>query len=655
MMKNFYNPFTECTARDMSFDEVEEYWCSPYNAFPKVDEVALHKCPTPIIIEGPRGSGKTMLLKHISYFCQKKHIESDSIITHFSTSGDLAVYFRYKDDFGCLFDSLLCSNDDRSDLFVYYFELFISQEILSIINDLFEESAISLEDANQFAIEFSEIVGIGACSFELLSEELEARIKELDKWVRRSRYVVQPEDTLRNLITNKNIIKKVCKLLRKIIPEWNNLLFVFIIDEYENASKYQKELNSLIKQVDEKDKLTYRIGVRPNGLTTSETNVGEEFIQNNRDYLLYSMSIPMDNKQMSQYKSFLRDVANKRLQKVPLLVDLGLANIELLLGKKEVPEEEARNICKKRKNHFQVILGKKYSNKEKEEIYHSLKNEDNPLLEMLNLLWFQRGKKANDINIAMNGYINNNYHIQSTLSYKYYMDYVNKYKFTLLYMLISIYGAQKQYYSFNTFAYLSTGAINDFISLCRNTFYQIDEQYILNMKENKQKFIETKYQTQGAYDTSIEQLNIIKMRNDNGNRMYCFVMNLGNLFREYHKDLGAKYPETNQFAFSDIIMICEGAESKSILNSLLSWGVIIKKKRLQSLSIGQRKGEVFLLNKIFAPLFNISYRTRGGFNPILSQKRFLEMSSRTLSPLEIKELLNNNHFDDYEGKQISLF
>lgn len=656
MMNDFYNPFTECTARDITFDEVEEYWCSPYTAFPKIDEAALHKSPTPIIVEGPRGSGKTMLLKHLSYYCQKKHLENDeNIISHFSKKGDLAVYFRYKDNFGNLFETLSCSNEDKSNLFLYYFELYVSQEILSIVFDLYNVGLLNTDVVNLFATEFSNVIGLSSCPFAQLNDGIEAKIIELDAWVRKSRYITQAENTLRTLIPNTNIIKKAFKMIRKIIPEWNNVLFMVIVDEYENASQYQKEINSLIKQVDEKDKITYRIGVRPNGITTTDTNIGEEFIQNERDFLLYSLSIPMDNKQMSRYKNFLRDVANKRLKKVPLLVELDLANIEMLLGKREAPEEEARNIVKKRKNHFRVILGKNYNDDEVEEIYASLKNEDNPLLEMLNLLWFKRGKKANDINIAMNGYINNNYHIQSSLSYKYYMDYVNKYKYTLLYMLMFIYGAQKQYYSFNTFAYLSTGAINDFISLCRNTFYQVDKQYFLDLKEHKQTQIDIKYQTQGAYETSVEQLNKIKMCNDNGNKMYCFIMNLGNMFREYHKDIEAKYPETNQFAFSDIAIIYEDPEAHSILTSLLKWGVVLKKNRLQSISIGQRKGEIFLLNKIFAPLFNISFRTRGGYNPVLTIKKFLEMSNRNLTPTEIKELMNNSNFDGFNGNQLSFF
>ena len=318
-----------------------------------------------------------------------------------------------------------------------------------------------------------------------LKDSIDAKIYEVDEWIRKSRYIENPGNELRELISNKNIVKKGIKLIRKIIPEWSNLLFVIIIDEYENASRYQKELNTLLKQVDEKEKITYRIGVRPNGIITMATNIGEESLQNYRDYLLYSLSLPTGTKQMSKYKNFLREVANKRLKRVPLLEDLGMTNIEVLLGSKEDPEGEGRCAVKQRKNHFYGVLGNSISDEEFDKIYSLLKNENNSLLEMLNILWYRRGVSANEINTAMIAFLNKNYSDKSSLSYKYHMDYINKYKYTLLFLLLNIYGVQKEYYSFNTFAYLSTGAINDFISLCRNTFYQIDEQYILKMKEKK--------------------------------------------------------------------------------------------------------------------------------------------------------------------------
>jgi hypothetical protein len=44
---------------------------------------------------------------------------------------------------------------------------------------------------------------------------------------------------------------------------------------------------------------------------------------------------------------------------------------------------------------------------------------------------------------------------------------------------------------------------------------------------------------------------------------------------------------------------------------------------------------LFYLNHIFAPIFNISYRIRGGYNPILSTSLFEKMISNSLEAEEI--------------------
>ena len=111
----------------------------------------------------------------------------------------------------------------------------------------------------------------------------------------------------------------------KAIP---NKLVIIIIDEYENAAEYQILLNSLLKQVDAKIKVTYRIGVRPQGMVTMETRVGNEFLQINRDYILCQLR--SDN--MLKYKKFIANIANIRLNSNQTYVELGLTNIEELLG-----------------------------------------------------------------------------------------------------------------------------------------------------------------------------------------------------------------------------------------------------------------------------------------------------------------------------------
>lgn len=654
-MKNFYNPFTECTARDITFEEVEKYWCSPYGAFEKIDENVLINCPTPVIIEGPRGSGKTMLLKHLSYFCQKLLITSNmSLIDYFASIGSIGVYFRYKDDFGSLFEYLNCEDIVKSKVFNYYFNLYITQELLTIVEDLSNDNQISLEKNKEFFTGISNILSESIVDFNDIEISLNKKIDKIDAWVKNSRYIENSAEIIRTIIVDDNLIEQMCNLVRSVIPKWNNILFSIIVDEYENASKYQRELNTLIKQVDQKNRLTYRIGVRPSGIITNQTNVGEEFIQEGRDYLLCSLTTPKGSSQMKKYKDFIKNVANKRLKLVPILNDNGLTDIEKLLGAKEDLEKEARDIVKNRTVHFDKIKNTLTLN-EYSKVYDLLKNNDNPLLEMLNILWFYRGKSPIDINSAMNSYLNKNCDDKKSDGYKYNMDYVNKYKYTLLFILIGIYGSRKSYYSFNTFAYLSSGAINDFISICRNVFYRLDEELIVAMNESGEARISEKIQTQAAYETALEQINKVKLCKNFGKKMYCFTMNMGNLFRKYHRDPLARYPETNQFAFADTSSIESTPESNKILNGLLMWGVVLRKKNIQSLSIGLRKGEIFYFNKIFSPLFDISYRIRGGYNPVLSTEAFIKLSTSDLEVSAIEELIKINNFDDSNGEQISLF
>ena len=187
-------------------------------------------------------------------------------------------------------------------------------------------------------------------------------------------------------------------------------------------------------------------------------------------------------------------------------------------------------------------------------------------------------------------------------------------------MLCGLCKVSKSYYSFNTFAYLSTGVVNDFISLCRNTFYHLDNMDLEDLLEGKT--ISVRIQTKGAEDTANEQLNQIQVTDEFGSEMYNFAMNIGYEFEIMHKDIQSKYPETTQFAFENEAEIDADKRIKAIKDCMIKWGVIQKKSRRQRISIGMKKGNLYNLNKIFMPIFNMSYRTRGGFNYVLKKSMF---------------------------------
>ena len=200
----------------------------------------------------------------------------------------------------------------------------------------------------------------------------------------------------------------------------------------------------------------------------------------------------------------------------------------------------------------------------------------------------------------------------------------------LLYILLTIYKKKKAYYSVNTFLRLSSGAINDFISLCRNTFYYVDDEVILELKKGNP--INKQLQTEAALKTAQEQLRKVGMSNRFGKEMCFFIGNLGGIFECYHKDLEARYPETNQFAFENENSIYSDEKLNAYVTELINSGAIIKVEAKSHISVGKPRGNVFKLNRIFAPMYQFSYRTRGGYNHIISRDEFEKMLNESIIP-----------------------
>lgn len=672
-MNNIGNPFVECTSRDMSFKDVFQYWCNPFTCY-AIDYNTLTKSMTPVIVEGPRGSGKTMILKYISYFCQKERLcsvhESTDIINILNAiqqSGSLGIYFRYKDDFGTLFKSLNCSKRGKEQLFLYYFEMYVLDELFRILLDIEKESTLDSKTQTDLICAINNILHTSAENLQAISYCIKEKIQKVDQWVRKSRYLDSAEDSLQNLIDGQNYILQVCNCLSNYVSELSDVRFLVIIDEYENAGEYQRILNTLLKQVDHTSNVTFRIGVRPRGVITLETNVGTEFLQIDRDFLLYVLQ----TQKMTEYKAFVREIANRRLRSIDFFAENGLTDIQVLLGSKENLDEEARTLVKNNPSKHFDVLKRKFSLDEYNRIVNTIGDAPSPLMEMLNIVWVLRGVPCEKVRTAMQGYIrglhkSNNHSEEIELARKYKLDYSDKYRSQMMFILLGIYAQNKKYYSFNTFAYLSSGAVNDFISLCRNVFYLLDESYY--DKASSSPLIPISLQAKGAENTAIEQMDKIRLCSEYGTEMHSFAMNIGGLFKLLHKDIYAKYPETNQFAFENEVEIESRPLLSEVRNSLIKWGVIVKRPRIQSISIGRRKGTLYYLNRIFCPIFGISFRTRGGYNFVMPTPLFESLLKEGWDAEKIKswkekkkkespssESKTHKNIEDFDPDQMSIF
>ena len=617
-MHSYKNPFVSCTARDMSFSDVMDFWCSPYKCY-KINEADLELSPTPIIIEGARGSGKTMILKHLSYNCQKNNYSPQALLQGIASDKYLGVYFRYSADYSTLFELMGCSLKVRQSLFEQYFHLCFGLETARILKDVEYELSIT-EKQNLFSA-LSSLLSYKIEDSQGLIAWLKNEIQNLDVVIRRSQYddIIEFESDFINLFFFDMI-----RIIHKCVEKLNDVLFVIIIDEYENVGDYQRIINTYIKQMDGQDKYTFRIGVRPEGIKDYSTNVSDEFLQSDRDFVKKQLIIDSGDR-TANYKRFVKEVINKRLRKYPVFSQHSIS-IEDLLGKKENYDMEAKACVGNRKDHFsEALLGKSESERK---IILSTISDSNPLVEAYFLMRLKRGDSIDLIKQTKEELANKEI---TERTEKYKLDMQAKYKPALLFWLIDCYRAKKMYYSFATFLYLSCGSIYDFICLCRTVFDELESDFFGNIENNT--CIPSDVQTKAATKYAQSQLEKIRINRDNGSQMSLFVQNMCSLLKYYHKgDLCIKYPETNQFYISG--NFDSAGFDKEIWKSLLRWGIVIKKPSIQRASLAvNSRAQLYYINKSYYPAYGISCRIRGGYNIELSNEMWYSMTTSLVDPI----------------------
>ena len=627
------NPFSACTARDMSYEDVCTFWCDPFDLY-SLNLKELTTSVTPIVIEGARGTGKTMILKYLSYWGQIEMNGSSSFSDKISQiqNYNVGIYFRYKSDI-CFFLSDIVNEHVKRIVFNAYFSAYLSREVLCVLRDLFSEFKKETEVICDI---IEDVFGRKPNDLDDSKSIINSIIESFDEKI--NDYVAEEE--LRHLFSKYNDSHlKLISLASERLPQLNGVIFLILLDEYENSGEFQKEINTMIRKKDSTIPISYRIGMRPGGMKSNHSEISNENIQPNRDYLLCTLKFKRVD---ALYKRFIKEVCKKRLNQYEEFV--GNDDIESILGIKESYEDEAKWIVGDSDHFWTTAKAMLPSWDEKSiELVRKDLSSDDILLETYNILLVSRGNNPSEIGMICQAYrdglLETNLEeleqkgVDRKSIHRYYDGYRNKYRFSLLYILCRIYKKKKHYYSFNTFVYLSSGAVNDFVALCRHVFNQLDKS---DLEETLFKNISVDWEIQSlaAENAATEQLRKLSSHQFFGKEILSFVDNLGSIFEEYSRDLSVRYPETNQFAFEDEIGIYTSGIEKYIVE-LINCGAIIKKDNRQRISVGKSKGVLYILNRMFAPYYQYSYRTRGGHNLVISTDSFIEFLNKKIQTPEM--------------------
>lgn len=599
---------TRNRAEEYGFDLWKEFVIPPY--FP---QLKLMESEKPQIIEGGRGSGKTMLLR---YLCHETQFSIKRNVIPKEDYHRIGIYWKMDIPFASLMNVRGATNDLWINAFQSMAVMVLSCEILDSLHNIMRTNDAVTDEI--LSLDFSLLKGFDdniPSTFNELKPYIHKQYIKFQSWVsnykKREQPIFYPMYFLNVLI---NIIKKNIGLL-------NNSFYCVYLDEYENLNVTQKKIvNTWLKQ--SQVPLIFNIAMKHQAFDIADT-LSDEKIVEIHDYRKIDLDLLLD----SHFATFASEIfllkVHRHLYPLDLneeyLYDTSIETINIRTSKgygdgikkliekifPKVTEKEVANIILKTpilKKRLLNMIEKDYTSLNKVEEFNQMNNINIPAeaLIVLHALLNRANININEVHKEMHNYCNKQ------------DSRFNEWIHTNLFgCLLNYYGGLNRicplYAGYDTFITMSKDNIRHFLELCYSSLSQSDNWNQLHRVEVDDQIIAVK-------SVSQSMLSEIKRFGAKGNVLYAFSMRLGNLFEELRKRDSQSEPEQNQFSISGAIT----DECQKILRELVKWSVLYESKLTKQK--GKESGIEYQFNPIYSAYFTISYR----------KKRRIELTSNDI-------------------------
>lgn len=310
------NPFTTIKANDLDDSEINDQWVdNPQGGFLDVF------CPTHKIsqfIIGAKGSGKTHLMRYFSHNSQRIRNKS-SILEGIKRDGYFGVYFQASGLNGERFENLPFQEEKKNTLFQYSYELWCAGLLIQSLLDINNDELVFDHEKNFCADVISLLSGDRSQLQDVRTlEDLKTLIldlsKEVDYAVSNAFFIEDIEVTI--LASRGSLIFGIPKLISKYCSYFENVTFLYIIDELENISYSQQVyINTLLRE--KKLPCSFRIGARGYGIKTHKTLGSGEENREGHEYEITRLDDLFSD--IVDYESFATNLILNRLKKSELI------------------------------------------------------------------------------------------------------------------------------------------------------------------------------------------------------------------------------------------------------------------------------------------------------------------------------------------------
>lgn len=618
----------------------------------------------PVFLIGGRGTGKTMVLKFLSLEMQLKdfikntlkqnksieELNSEEMRAFLDSRKFIGIYSRFRTtEYNPI-------KGEIAQLFKPYLSIKAAEQIFNFLMVLKSSRLLSngheAKIAEYFISQIKEPEPRVKNNFDgalkLIRENIFPQFEAI--FEKSSYYSIDEikKDCGIPIIISKNIIFGLSDFIFTELDFLRKKNLFILLDELEYLNDYQKQcVGQLIKDSDETS-VIFKVGSRhmPEVLPVGESS---EVLQEPHDFRKIDITDALNaahSGKKRDYCRLIKSILNKRLAKSNYFKNKGITDVQQLFPNTTI-EQEAEELVNGREKHwekFKTFLKKSEYKKEIDNIIACLKYPSNPIIEKLNMLLYYRGKSPQEIKEMYEGYLKK--------KNKEYVRLYQKNAFNLLFQLYSDYPpSEKKYVGIDVFIHLSSGIIRYAVELCNQA---LNTAYNYGYEPAVEKPVEFVYQDMGAkHHAELLFEDIIQISANLGHRVQNFINEIGTIFRELHLNRYLVEPEPTHFetCYSEI-----KDKAKEVFDAALNHSYLQKKPPMEPKGLYETKKDDFLINRVFAPYFKISYRVRGRTYISSSQIYDLIMGDDERKKKTRKEIIKENAKKEMpEVSQISLF
>lgn len=532
----------------------------------------------PFVLEGGRGTGKTTVLRGLSYHGQFA-LHHDDIVS-FDKNDYIGIYHRVNTNHVRAFIGGGLPTETWIKVFAHYFNLVISREILFFLK---WHRSLRITDKE---------LSKPACNLILKSICIEKSCSNQDELLELLNIELVDFQARINNLTLQNLPKlslagdpiKIITESTISLEQFKEKIFYIILDEYENFEDYQQQVvNTYIKHNTEY--YTFKVGVRELGWRIKHTLNLDELLHDPSDYVLFSIEQKMNE---IHFSKFAKNVCEQRIKQLFPSDDSNFDfQIENSLGNISI-EEEALLLDVENTKHFKNI--NQVSGKYIESISHL-----SSLYQFFIAYWAEWHNTT--IEHAIDDYIANT----KSWDTRYY-----NYNYEMLFKIRKgrgKSGIQKYYCGWDTYIKLAKGNIRYLMELVYRSF----EKHLENDGELNSR-IDFKLQTLAAQEVGQKNLTELEGLWKNGAKLTKLLLGFGRIFQVLSSEEGNSAPEKNQFSIENsegISVECQEILSAAVMNLAL-----VRSPGNKLTETSHTRDYLYTIHPIYSAFFVFSYRRK---------------------------------------------